>query len=122
MIRRLEFDGSSAHQIHFRLLFDAFRSRGSAPPDRRVSRDEKRADDKILRGLKAISEPVGGCPGEGELDVRPRTLRAGGGVMALEQHVYRQLQGYVEETQWMPQLSDVALELEDWLDTAEKAE
>lgn len=123
MMRRVTFDDSPQHKVYFRLLYEAFRSRGSAPDGKRVSKEEKRTDAKILRALKLVSEPIGEEPAAGELDGRTRKLLdVVGGALELEQPEFKRLQTYVEDTQWMAAMTDVAADLEDWLDTAEKVE
>lgn len=120
MIRRVTFAPGQA--VYFRLTYEAFLSRGSSPTDKRVSKDDKRSEAKILRALKTVSDPVGEDPGEGKLDARLRVLKAGGGVLDLEHPDFKRLQQYVEDAQWMSGLTDIAADLEDWLDTAEKVE
>lgn len=122
MIRRVVLDGSATHKLYFRLILEAFLTRGSAARDEKVTKEERRSDGKILRGLKAISDPVGDEPKDGEMDGRPRALAATGGVIEMEQPEFKRLQMFVERTQWQSGVSDVSTDLEDWLDTAEKAE
>ncbi len=53
--------------------------------------------------------------------MRPRTLSPLGGMLTLEQPEFKQLQGYVEDTQWAAGVADVATDLENWVDMADKA-
>ncbi len=122
MIRRLTFDGRPEHRVFFRMLYEAFRSRGSAKPDTRVSKEEKRTDARILKALKQVSDPTGEEPKEHELDTRLRVLHKDGGVVDLEQPEFKRLQTYCDETQWVSVLTDLSSDLEDWLDTAAKVE
>ncbi len=122
MKRRLTCDPTPLHRTYFRLLAEAFRSRGSAPADRRISKEEKRTDATILRAIKAISDPVGEAPAAGDLDLRPRALKPEGGVIELDQPAFKRLHTYCEENQWVSSLADVATDLDDWLDSAEKVE
>lgn len=122
MIRTLTFQGTPEHRIYFRLLYEAFRSRGSAAQDARVSKEDKRSDAKLLRALKSVSDPVGEAPPDGELDARLRALKPEGGILALEQPEFKRLQTYCDTTQWMSAVTDVAADLDDWLDSAEKVD
>lgn len=119
MTRKITFDGSADHRIYFRLLYDAFASRGTASRDKRFSSDDHRSDARILRAFKQLGEPIGEPPLEGELDARPRRLAAAG-TLELTQSDFKRLQGYCESTQWIAVMTDVAMDMEDWLDTAEK--
>lgn len=120
--RVITFDGSPQHKLYFKLIFEAFRSRGSAPPDQRVPKAERRMENKILRQLKSISEPVGEAPKDGDPDMRALQLSGTGGVMELEQPEFARLQKFIEDTQWQSLVSDVETDLEDWFDTAEKVD
>lgn len=120
MIRQVAFTGSSTHQVYFRMLYEAYRSRGSAAPETRVSSADRRSDGKILKALKGIGQPIGDAPIDGELDLRPLTLRSGGGTIALEQPEFALLQKYVENTQFVSALADLQCDLDDWLDAAER--
>lgn len=122
MIRRVQFNGSSqSHKVYFRLLFDAFASRGSAPRDSRVSKEDKKADSRILKALKAISDPIGEEPEDGAPDGRFRKLKPEGGTLELEQKPeFARLVKFCEEAQWSSAVTDAADELEQLLDAAEK--
>ncbi len=121
-MRRLTFDATPEHVTYFHLLYEAFRSRGSAAPETRVSKEEMRTDAKILRALKTVSGPIGDPPPAAAVDTRLRALKPEGGVVTLEQPEFKRLQTYVEATQWTSTATDVAVALMDWLDTAEKVE
>ncbi len=115
-LRRLTFTDQT---LMFRLLYEGFISRGSSR-ERRVSPDEKRSEARILRALKAISEPVGAEPAEGEPDLRQRRLLEAGGVLEVKQGDFTRLQKYIEQMQSPAALADVAQDLEVFLESAEK--
>jgi len=104
----------------FRLVYEAFVSRGSAERDKKQSKDDHRSEARILKQLKAISEPEGSEPVNGSLDLRMRILREPGLSIELPQVDFKRLQEYVENCQWSAGIVDVIADLEDKLDTAEK--
>ena len=115
--RRLQF--TSEHKVLFRLLLDAFITRGSQR-DRRVTPEDKRSEARILRALKSVSDPVGQEPAEGELDARERRLMDDGGTIELQGADFKRLQRYVEQAQTPCALADVADDLEQLLNHADK--
>lgn len=121
MQRKVTF--SDSHKVFFKLIWDAFRSRGVVrPEDRRVSQADRREERRILQALKAISDPVGDPPKDDDPDVRPRVLKPGGGVLALDVPEFTRLLKYVSESQWSSGVADLACDLEDWLESADKIE
>lgn len=122
MIRVVQLQPISQHMAFFQLIFEAFYSRGSAPTEQRVSKEDRRSESRILRALKEISDPVGEEPKEGEIDRRLRTLKKEGGSLRLDQPDFSRLQRFVEQTQWQSGITDVVADLEDALETAEKSE
>lgn len=120
MTRQLKFD--PAKKLYFRMVYPAFITRGSAPQDKRVSEEEVRSDARILKALKTISDPIGDLGAEEELDGRPRSLKLEGGVLTLSQPDFTRLSTYLKSTQWMSASADVAVDLIDWFDTADKIE
>lgn len=124
MLRRFTFSPDKTGRTRFRLVFEAFISRGTQKQDQRQSKEDHRSEARILSALKAISEPHPDAPvpTEDALDTRLRVLRLGGGTLELEQPDFKRLQEYVESTQWTAGLTDVIVELEDALDSAEKLE
>ncbi len=123
MIRRVVFDSSSQHKVYFRLLYETFATRGSASRETRVTKDEKKVDSRIGKALKAISDPIGDEPAEGEIDGRFRRLKPEGGSLELEQKPeFARLVKFCEDAQWSATITDVGDELEQFLDAAEKVE
>lgn len=124
MKRRFAFDDTPAGRQAFRLVWDAVLNRGNPEQGQRQSKDDHRSEARIVRALKAISEPHPDAPlpPEDAPDLRMRRLRAGGGTLTLEQPDYKRLCEYVERAQWTAGLTDVIADLEDALDAAEKVE
>lgn len=106
----------------FRLVYEAFISRGSAERDKKQTKEDHRSEAKILKQLKSISEAEGPEPINGNLDMRMRALREDGLSIELDQSDYKRLIEYFDNTQWSAGLTDVIVELSDKLDTAEKVE
>lgn len=121
--RVITFTRSAQHKQFFRLIFEAFRSRGSAEPGQRVAKADRRMESRILRALKAIGTPIGEAPADGDPDLREwHLLETEGGTLTLEQPEFAKLQKFIEETKWQSLVSDVETDLEDWFDAAEKVE
>ena len=118
MKRRFTF----SNKQEFRLVYEAFVTRGSSDRDKKQTKEDHRSEAKILKQLKMISEPDGPEPINSNLDLRMRVLNGFPATIELEQNDYKRLCEYVENTQWSAGLVDVIVELEDALDTAEKIE
>ena len=116
MKRRFTF----SNKQEFRLVYEAFVTRGSSDRDKKQSKEDHRSEAKILKQLKSISEPEGNEPINGSPDLRMRTLREDGLSIELEQPDFRRLQEYVEGCQWSAGIVDIITDLEDKLDSAEK--
>ena len=124
MVRRFAFEDTATGRQQFRLVWDAFVNRGTPEQGQRQTKDDHRSEARVLRALKAISEPHPDAPAPAEdaPDLRMRRLHAGGGTLTLEQPDYKRLCEYVERAQWTAGLTDVVADLEDALDAAEKVE
>jgi len=124
MMRRFEFRDDKASRTWFRLLYEAFISRGSANREQRQTKDDHRSEARILKALKAISVPHPDAPDpdKDSPDTRLRVLQRGGGIIELEQPDWARLQKYVDETQWSSSLVDVVIALQDAMDVAEKVD
>lgn len=127
MLRRVQFDGTNEmDKAHFTLLREAFLGRGSAKQEDRRSKDDHRSESRIKRAMDSISVPrevVGQeAPKPGAPDLRSRDLKEEKVTLTLEQPDFSRLQKYADETQWMPHVIDLAMDLTDRLDAAEKVE
>lgn len=122
MTRVLTFEGKGKHKIYFQMLCTALLTRGSAEPSTRVSTEERRLDGKVLRQIKAISDPIGAEPKIGEQDQRARELKETGGTLNLTQTEWKHLEKYIEQTQWVAAVTDILLDFEEWFSAAEKVE
>lgn len=146
MQRMIVLDGhSNKDRAHFRILIDAFMQRPQPNPnDRRVQSPEDRRSERRLKHVlmtasetdyRVKGEPVGEWsetvdaaefmkPREENeyLDRRPRRLRAGKQKIVLDQADWSRLVKLVADNDWQPHAVDVAADVEDRLDAAEKIE
>jgi hypothetical protein len=124
MIRRFHFDDTPEGRQRFRFAFEALLTRGTPKADQRQSKEDHRSEARILRALKAISDPHPDAPPptDGQPDLRMRVLKSGGGTLELQQPDYKRLQDYVQETQWATPLIDLVVDFEDQFDAAEKVD
>jgi hypothetical protein len=118
MKRRFTFSDKQ----EFRLVYEAFVTRGSSDRDKKYSKEDHRSEARILKVLKSISEPDGPEPINGSPDLRMRVLRGNNLSIELEQNDFKRLCEYFDNTQWAAGLTDVIVDLSDRLDTAEKVE
>jgi hypothetical protein len=108
----------------FELLLTGFLLGGNqANKDASRSRDDRKREAKILRGLKAISDaPITPSTNGQPPDETRRTLHAAGGAVVLEQDQLDVVIKYVEACPFLTHVSDDVDDLLDWLYAAPRGE
>lgn len=116
MTRTLTFDAADGKR--FELLLTGFLLGGNqANKDTSRSRDDRKRESKILRALKAISDPALATNGQPPDETR-RTLHEAGGAVTLEQDQLDLVIKYVEACPFLTHVSDDVDDLLDWLHAA----
>lgn len=118
--RTLAFDADDA--VRFKLLYQAFLTRGSRKDERPLTLEERKSEGRILAQLKAISDGIGQEPKPGEPDGRMRELSDAGGSVTLDGPDYARLLRYVRDHQVPVAFMDAYLDLEQFVADAQEAD
>jgi hypothetical protein len=108
----------------FELLLTGFLLGGNQLyPQSSRTRDDRKREAKILRALKAISDPPIVPSGNGQPpDETRRSLSVTGGAVSLEQDQFDIVIKYVEACPFLTHVSDDVDDLLDWLYAAPRVE
>lgn len=122
MTRRLVFEGPKA-QRRFELAWVGFFGGGNHVPD--PSRPKPQNDKNTRRQIKRIHDALEaistGDEGSETLPTCARTVRDGA-VLILAQGDFALLEKYIDQCHWVTQVERDVVDLQDWMDAADKVE
>lgn len=123
MARVLSFGTEEIDKQRYRFILSAALN-GPIPGEdgqaKRRTWDEQRADGKVLRALKTISDEK--TSGTGDNEARYRTLKAEGGDVVLTAEQFEKLKSWWTKIQWPVYDIDVIEDTYEWLMSAEDVE
>ncbi len=116
MERKVVFDGEKAAR-RFELVRTAVLNAGDGKGER--NRERLRREARVLDALDTISDPKDQANKDGDRILRVDPTPAS---LLIDQADHKLVEDYLGTTPWLPRTAQLAVDTQDWWETAEKVE